>query len=45
LKMKDGEFQVPPVGGDVKYTIKKLRLRSDIDSSWSMKKIVTWARK
>jgi len=45
LKMKDGEFQVPPVSGDVKYTIKKLRLRGDIDSSWSMKQIVTWARK
>ena len=44
LKMKDGEFQVPPVGGIVKYGVKKLRFRDDIDQSWSLKKIVVWAR-
>jgi len=44
LKMRDGEFQVPPVRGNVKYTVKKLRLRGDIDSSWSLKNIVQWAK-
>ena len=39
LKMKNGEFQVPPTG-DVKYALKKLNLRNDIDSTWSLKRIV-----
>tara|TARA_B110000503_G_scaffold4114_1_gene5453 strand:+ start:395 stop:1393 length:999 start_codon:yes stop_codon:yes gene_type:complete len=44
LKMKDGEFQVPPTGGVVKYGVKKLRFRGDIDQTWSLKKIIVWAR-
>ena len=39
LKMKNGEFQIPPTG-DVKYALKKLNLRNDIDSTWSLKRIV-----
>ena len=39
LNMKNGEFQIPPTG-DVKYALKKLNLRNDIDSTWSLKRIV-----
>ena len=42
LKMKNGEFQVPPTG-EVKYAIKKLDLRGNIDSTWSLKRIMDWS--
>ena len=42
LKMRDGEIQVPPMG-DVKYIVTKLNLRVDIDSTWSLKRIIEWA--
>ena len=42
--MKRGFIQVPPTRGTTKYRLKKMRLRSDIDSSWTVKKIVDWSR-
>ena len=42
LKMKDGELQVPPIGG-VRYSVKKLNMRGDIDGTWSLKRIIEWA--
>lgn len=44
LKMIFGYVQVPPTKGQVKYRLKKMRLRDDIDSTWSLKKIATWAK-
>ena len=45
LPMKRGFIQVPPTRGrTTKYRLKKMRLRSDIDPTWSLKKIVDWSR-
>lgn len=43
LPMVDGVVQKPPQYGQVKKEIKKLRLRGDIDRTWSITKIVNWA--
>ena len=44
LPMKQGFIQVPPTKGSVKFRLKKMRTRSDIDPSWTLKKIVDWSR-
>jgi len=44
LPMKRGFIQVPPTRGTTKYRLKKMCLRSDIDSSWTVNKIVDWSR-
>ena len=43
LRMVRGYVQVPPPDGEVKMTFLKLPLRTDIDDSWSLKKILDWA--
>jgi len=44
LKMRRGYIQIPPTKGQVKYRLRKIRLRDDIDSTWSLKKIAKWAK-
>ena len=44
LPMRHGYIQVPPLKGTVQYKLKKIRTRTDIDQSWSLKKIVDWSR-
>ena len=44
LPMRRGYIQVPPVKGTVKYRLKKMRIRSDIDQTWTLKKIVDWSK-
>src|SRR6056300_111985 len=42
MRMKDGEFQVPPKIG-YKLAVKKIPLPDNIDRTWSFKKIMEWA--
>ena len=44
LSMRQGFIQVPPTKGVVKYRLKKMRLRNDIDQTWTLKKIVNWSK-
>jgi len=44
LPMTRGYIQVPPVKGTVRYRLKKMRTRNDIDQTWTLKKIVDWSR-
>ena len=44
LKMRRGYIQIPPTKGQVKYRLRKIRLREDIDTTWSLKKIAKWAK-
>jgi hypothetical protein len=44
LKMRRGYIQIPPTKGQVKYRLRKIRLRDDIDTTWSLKKIAKWAK-
>jgi hypothetical protein len=43
--MVRGYVQVPPIDGEIKMSFKKLKLRTDIDDGWSLKRIVDWAGK
>ena len=42
--MRRGYIQIPPTKGQVKYRLRKIRLRDDIDTTWSLKKIAKWAK-
>ena len=42
MRMKDGEFQVPPKIG-YKLAVKKIPLPDNIDRTWSFRKIMEWA--
>ena len=44
LPMRRGFIQVPPTKGSVRFRLKKMRLRNDIDQTWTLKKIVNWSR-
>ena len=44
LPMRRGFIQVPPVKGTVEYRLKKMRIRRDIDQTWTLKKIVDWSK-
>jgi hypothetical protein len=44
LPMRRGFIQVPPAKGSVRFRLKKMRLRNDIDQTWTLKKIVNWSR-
>lgn len=44
LKMRRGFIQLPPTKGKVKFRLKKMTTRDDIDDAWSLKKIVMWAK-
>jgi hypothetical protein len=43
LGMRMGEFQVLPKNGDIKFGIKKLALPTNVDNTWSFKKIMNRA--